>query len=77
MDSCNVITIAYICQEPRTIAVCHIWKKNLNGNNCDTLAGYIVVNKSQTFRTLHWLFVCRGKRKLKPTLNVWIEIADL
>ena len=36
--NCDVITIAYRCQEPRTIVACHIIKKILNGNNCDTLA---------------------------------------
>ena len=54
----------------RTIVACRILKKNLNGNNCDTLAEYTMVQKSQTFHTLRRLFVCRGKRQLKLTLNV-------
>ena len=38
MANCDVITIACRCLEPRTIVACHILKKSLNGNKCDTLA---------------------------------------
>ena len=42
MANCDVITIAYRCQEPRAFVARHLYKKNLDENNCDTLAEYAV-----------------------------------
>ena len=41
----NLHTLKIFLSEalPNTIVACHILKKNLNGNNCDTLAKYAVV----------------------------------
>ena len=42
-----------------------------------TVCWYALSIKTPDFCTLRWLFVNRGKELLKPTLNVWIEFANL
>ena len=38
MTNCDVITIVQMSIDARAIVACHMLQKNLNGNNCDTLA---------------------------------------
>ena len=55
-----------------------IFAKKYGAPFCNGTGTVRCVNlKSQTFRALRRLFERRGKRQLKPTLNVWIQIADL
>ena len=56
MASCDVSAIACRCKEPRTVVACHILKKNLNGNNYDTLAEYTTGLKIPVFSHMTSVF---------------------
>ena len=51
---------------PGLLSLWHVMQENLRGNNCDTLAEYAVVKKSQSFCTLRRFF-CMQRRKTAET----------